>query len=351
VFDSRSKLPMADYAVVLLILAVVGSAGYMQGVAVGILAAVFLFIHNYSRVGIITHALTGAERQSNVDRPLMHQRILLELGAQTYVLKLQGFLFFGTANGLLNDIRNRLQDTALAPLRFVVLDFRRVSGLDSSATVSLLKAQRLAEQSSFYLVLTSLPAHVHSQLKKAGFQTERDGSCKLFRDLDHGIEWCEERILTPDLAGQIEAPTSLVAQLEQIWPNPGSVQKLMPYLERQTLDRGAYLIRQGDNSNCLYFVESGELTAQLEINDRTTHRLRRQGAGTVLGELGLFLGVPRTASVVAEMFSVVYRLSADSLRRLKAEDPHLAADFHEFLVRYLAERVVNCNRAIRAMSE
>ena len=63
------------------------------------------------------------------------------------------------------------------------------------------------------------------------------------------------------------------------------------------------------------------------------------------------LGVPRTASVVVEKPCVVYELSADALQRLKREAPEVAAEFHEFLVRYMAERIVNCNKTIRALAE
>jgi SulP family sulfate permease len=79
--------------------------------------------------------------------------------------------------------------------------------------------------------------------------------------------------------------------------------------------------------------------------------LRRQRAGTVLGELGLFLGVPRTASVVTESPCVFYRLSRVALERLKHENPVLSGEFHEFLVRYLSERVVNSNQTIRSLAE
>ena len=65
----------------------------------------------------------------------------------------------------------------------------------------------------------------------------------------------------------------------------------------------------------------------------------------------MFLGVPRTASVVTETDCVVHRLSAEALQRMRREEPEVAADFHEFLVRYLAERIVNCNKTIRALAE
>jgi SulP family sulfate permease len=125
----------------------------------------------------------------------------------------------------------------------------------------------------------------------------------------------------------------------------------MTYLERITIEPGMYLIRQGDAADALYFLESGEVTTLLELGNGQTQRLRRQAGGTVLGELGLFLGVPRTASVVVELPSVAYRLSASSLAEMKRVDPDVAREFYEFLVRYMAERIVNCNRTIRALAE
>lgn len=75
---ARARLPRADYAVVLLILGAIGALGYVQGVAVGVLAAVILFVHNYSRVSVVTHTLSAADHPSNVDRPPGHRRLLAE---------------------------------------------------------------------------------------------------------------------------------------------------------------------------------------------------------------------------------------------------------------------------------
>ena len=352
-YDAWFKLPMADYAVVLLILGVIGTVGYLEGVGFGILAAVFLFIHNYSRVGVIMHALTGVERQSNVDRPLLDQRLLREKGKQIYVLKLQGFIFFGTANSLLNDIRTRVENPQLPPLRFAVLDFRRVSGIDSSAVLSLAKTRQLATKHKFMLVLTDLPAQILQQLRRGGFERDVDTTYHFFADLDHSIEWCEERILKLERSPGTIPNANLRETLGQNWPNghSNSVDRFFTYLEQQKVSADAHLIRQGDSADALYFVESGEVTTMLELADGGTQRLRRQGSGTVVGELGLFLGVPRTASIVTNEPCLVYRLSASSLDRMKRDEPEVAADFYQFVTRVLAERVVNCTKSIRALSE
>ena len=70
-----------------------------------------------------------------------------------------------------------------------------------------------------------------------------------------------------------------------------------------------------------------------------------------MGELGLFLGVQRTASVVTNKECLVLRLSASALEKMKAKEPALVSDFYEFMVKILAERVVNCNKTIRTLSE
>src|SRR5215471_15841944 len=68
VYLAYKTLTRLDYFVVLLILGVVGFVGYPEGVGVGIVAAVVMFIHNYSRVEVVTHSYSGADLRSNVER-------------------------------------------------------------------------------------------------------------------------------------------------------------------------------------------------------------------------------------------------------------------------------------------
>ena len=90
------KLSRTDYAVVLLILVVIGATNFLIGVGVGLVAMIVLFVLNYSRINVVHHALSGAELRSNVERCAYHQRALTEkLGQHIYILELQGFLFLG----------------------------------------------------------------------------------------------------------------------------------------------------------------------------------------------------------------------------------------------------------------
>jgi SulP family sulfate permease len=59
----------------------------------------------------------------------------------------------------------------------------------------------------------------------------------------------------------------------------------------------------------------------------------------------------RTASVIASRNSTVYRLSGQALKEMQEQDPEIAALFHEWIVRLLAERLVDNNRTIEALME
>jgi SulP family sulfate permease len=277
-------------------------------------------------------------------------KCLRECGAHIYVLHLQGFLFFGTANDLLNDVRRRAEQGGGHALKYVVMDFRRVSGIDSSAAFSLCKVHQLARRLGFELILTHVAKDIARQLALGGLQPADSGSLRFFPDLDHGLEWCEQALLATHHQNN-GVHSDLAAQLEDIWPKEVPSSRLMPYLEPQRVARDTHLIRQSDPSESLYFIGSGRVTARLELANGRWVRLRSMGAGTVVGEVGMFLGGQRMASVVTEADCEVYRLSAEALERMQREDPALALAFHQFVIRLLAERLTTMSNMVRGLQE
>ncbi len=350
VFEAHRTLTSVDYGVVILILAVVSTVGYPEGVGVGIIAAVVMFIHNYSRVDVVTHAFSGTELRSNVERPVRDLRTLSEQGEQIYVLRLQGFIFFGTANHLLHEVRERWADARRPGLRFAIMDFRRVTGLDSSAVFSLGKVQRLARKEGFSLLMSQVSPLILSQLERGGLDANRDDVFRLFPDLDHALEWCEDRLLAGQ--GKRNGESLRVAeQLKDAWPPGVEPRCLMPYLERVEVPASTHLIRQSEPSEALYFIESGRLTAWLEFENGRALRLRSMGAGTVVGEVGLFLGGVRGASVVTEQPCTLYRLSSEALERMNRENPNLSLTFHRYLICLLGERLTSNSKLLRRTVE
>jgi SulP family sulfate permease len=108
-------------------------------------------------------------------------------------------------------------------------------------------------------------------------------------------------------------------------------------------------MRQGDQPDEMYFIEAGLISAQLELPDGKIMRLRSMRGGTTVGEMGMYLGNVRTASVVAGRPSTVYKLSGNSLREMEKDDPEIAAFLHQWIASLLAERLADNNRTIEAL--
>jgi SulP family sulfate permease len=348
VVEGWSRLSRTDYAVVLLILVVTAATDFLIGVGVGLIVMTILFALNYSRIDVVHHALSGAEITSNVERFAHHRRVLTELGKHTYVLELRGFIFFGTANALLERIRARVADTGQLPVRYIVLDFRRVTGLDSSAVFSFVKCKQLAEAHDMTLVLTHISEEIQHQFELGGLLGISE-DVRIFPDLDRGLEWCENQLLEVEQIAKIRVPTTLREQLADSGFETVHTTRLMEFLEWVEVEEGEYLIRQGDEADDLYFIEQGTVSVILELESGQQVRLQTLGLGTIVGELGLYLQTTRTASVTADSPTIAYRLTRTALSEMREKEPELAATFHEFAVRLLSERLATANHALEAV--
>lgn len=270
-----------------------------------------------------------------------------EQGSRIYIVQLQNFIFFGTANTLLNQIRQRLSNPEQQKLQFVVLDFRLVNGVDSSAALSFVKLRQTTDKNQIYLVFTALQSAVTQLLEQSGALTTATPYCQVFPDLDRGLEWCETQILKLEPATDTVVP--LAAQLAQLFPNPASVQEFMSYLEPQQLPEGDFLFKQGDSPDGLYLLESGQVSVLLELPNGLNKRLRTFNSGTILGEMGLYAKAPRSAAIKADQFSHLYYLSTAAFSRMETEAPLLAITFHKFVVGLLAERLKNREEELKSL--
>lgn len=348
--DSRRVLPWTDYLLIWVILGIIVSVGFLPAIAVGVLVAAILFVISYSRVSIIRNTLSGQSFQSNVDRPKTHRDLLQQRGAEIHILRLQGFIFFGTIQAILNQVRQRLADESRPRLGYLVLDFQRVTRLDSSAVFGITRLKQLTHSNNIHMVWTQVADGIQGQLERGGLVDKSDDSFIILPTLDHGVEWCENRILAQHGTANLTAFIEPVGtQLRRAFPGIESVGDFMKYLERQGIAQGEYLMHRGDPPTEMYFVEEGMVTAQLETEDGQIVRLRSMRGGTTVGEMGLYMGIPRTADVIASRSSIVYRLSAEALGKMRKDDPEVAALLHEWIARQLAERLAASNRTIEAL--
>ena len=336
--DVRRSLPVGEHLIVLAILVTIATKGLLAGLVIGLVLAVVLFAVNYGRLDPVHEIEFGTAYRSNVERPPDERLALQGLADRVQILRLNGYVFFGAASGLLERMRRRVEN---GPVRFLLVDLRRVTGMDASAVLSFRKAAQLAEVDGFELVFAGVPDGVQGQLRRGGVVATA-GIVRFEPDLDRGLQWCEDGLLQapPPVVTGADASTEILADLPP---------HLRPYLERMSIEEGTVLIRQGDPPDDMYVLESGRLRIELETPAGTRMRMSTVRAGVVVGEIALYTGVPRTADVVAETPSVLLRLSRTSIERLEAEDPQTAAALHRWLATTLAGRLTDSQRAFSAL--
>ena len=343
-YSTWSRVPKTDYTIILLIFLVIGTVGFLEGVITGLLMSVVLFVVSYSKVEIIKHELTGKTFHSNVERSESLKKIIDDSGDQTLILPLQGFIFFGSANRLLERIKLHLQSQNEKNLKYLVFDFKQVTGVDSSTINSFNKLRILAELDNFQVLFCNLTPQIISQFEAEGLFADSMDLFLKFDDLDHGMEWCEEQIISETTIGSNKQKE----EIDEIKLFEEKFADLLIYFESKDINQNTTLIEQGNDPEGLYFIKSGRVTVEL-LSSNNKIRLKSMGTGTVVGEVSLYLKTQATASVISNTACKTYFLSHENFEKLNKEDPERAAELHTYIVKLLSDRLAKSNATIQAL--
>ncbi len=346
-FDTRRRMPLSEWIIVVLILLTVIFVDFMVGLGVGLLVSSIVFVVKYSRLPVVRFRASGAERRSTVDRSPHANQTLSDLGECIETVQLQGYLFFGTADQVVDLLRQRLADKEKLPLRFVILDFRSVSGVDSAAITCFVKIWKLVSATDVEVYFTNTPEDLVHHLALHGLDFESDPRMFLEPDIDHALERTEDAILGHQ--DSVDLNASLLNHLtDMIGPHP----RLPDLIDRMTLlqlTTNGVLIRQGEEASDMFFVVTGRVRVQVTLPNGRKMRLRTMLGGAIVGEIAFYRKQRRTADVIVDVPSDVFRLSEEDLEKMEAEDPGLAALLHRIMASNLSEKLTVANRMIQAI--
>jgi sulfate permease, SulP family len=343
-----------EFAVVLLILFVIVMTDYLTGVFIGLLAMIILFAIRYSRVRVILRSYTVGEVFSTVERPEADILLLEKFGSAVQIYELQGFLFFGTANVILDSLKHRLSQLNDPAPFLLLVDFSAVTGIDSSAALSFQKTLHLADEHGIRLVLTGASTQVRARLEldHKGVSSQK---MQIMDDLDHGLEWCEDQVLTskgPTKPVTILATTdrlsTIIPTLIMTGLNEDMATRAVPYFSQVDLAAGDILIRKGDPAGDVYILASGQVSIYQESEKGVT-RLRSMGPGSIIGEIAFYLNHFRSANVYVDQPSRVVCMSYTNLEQIREEDPRLSSALQEMLGRQLAIKLWKDERKFTAL--
>ena len=335
-WDLRKELGRIDLAQVVSILACVIVFGYVVGFLAGLLAACIFFVVNYSHMPYIRLDTTLATARSSVIRDVADQRYLTEAGAACRIGRFEGFIFFGVANSIYEWY------SAAPPGRFqvLVLDFSHAKGIDQSAVAVLQKIVRNEAAHGRRLIL-ALSDAIHGLFRPAA--DEHHGGPCIVHSFDAALELAEEMLLREREA---DAPVGNAVAGLNFLDTEQEQRDFAAYLDEVRLKPGDTLFDEGQACDETYFVAAGRLDVVKKGVHNIPVRLAKVVSGSMIGEIALYSGRPRGASVIAVEPATLRMLTREAWERMKRERPDLSSRFDHHVILSLANTVGRVNAAL-----
>ena len=343
IIQSRRRLSLLEYLSLLAIIVIIVQWGFIAGILIGVVIGCATFALSASRIDSIKFSFNGSEYRSSLDRSRDDQALLAAHGGEVQGLNLQSYLFFGSANRLYQHVKALL---ARHPeCRFLVFDFKLVTGIDSSAAYSFAQIKRTAHDLGIKLVLVHLPVAAEKTLRSSEFISNE---VNVIAELDHALEWCENEIIAQHQCREQEE-ASLRDWFAKILGTEHDAVELMHRCQRIEVDAGETIVRAGDAADSMHFILDGRVGVMIPADEGRTTRVRSLGRYTTIGEMGLVSHAPRNATIQAEVASILYILSTRQFEAIKSEDPALSQKLLTYFVSVMAERLTFANRTIAVL--
>jgi SulP family sulfate permease len=340
VFDAARRISALDYLLLLAVAGIILQWGFLAGIVAGITIACIVFAAGASQVSVIKFSFDGGEFRSMLDRSPDDTRILAARPHAIQGLILQSYLFFGSANRVYEHVKDLFAQRP--ECRFVLFDFRHVTGMDSSAMHSFLQIRRLAEENGASIILVHVPP---AQRRFFSFAVP---GLSLFDTLDEALEHCENRIILGQAHALADA-ADFAAWLGKTFGGAEAAARLLAACTRRDVHGGDVVASQGAAADCLFFVASGRVGIFAALDDGRETRVRSLGPHTTIGEMGLVTGGVRSATVRAEADSVLYELGVEAFDRLQVQEPRLGQALLTFFMAVTADRLRFATRLVSVL--
>lgn len=339
---SQRRTLLANYFVMLSVVAIAVLSNLITAVFFGVLAAMFLFVRRNSG-SIVYRELHGDAHRSLRQRSLSRMRELEREGWRIVLLELKGALFFGTADQL-----SREAERVAAKADYLILDFRHVTEIDVTGLRILQQAAVRVGASHCRLLFASIrPLGTRGRmLSSAGVETVVPQRY-WFDTADTALQWAEDDLLERfDLPEPRERMLDVAETQLGRGLRPNELAILESHLEQIEYEPDALVFRAGDDADGLFVLRKGCVSVSLQ-GAQGRKRLASFAQGVVFGELGLLDGGPRSANVVADEASVALRLKRKAFEKIRTENPELAAKLLFNLGVEMATRLRYTNRELQ----
>jgi len=348
----RSRSTILDFGVIVIVVIVAESVSLIAASAVGVGLAILLFLREQIGGSVVYRRMLGTEVFSRRVRLPEEIAVLERCGDRTAIFELQGSLFFGTANQLLTALEPDLKQR-----KYVVLDMRRVQGVDVTAARVLEQAEDTLAERGGFLLFCHFALHLPSGQDLAQYfertgivRPERSG--RIFSTRDDALLWIEDHILAENLPSH---PPEVLLDLREIGIFSGRKEEtllaLEACMEKRSYTAGERIFALDDPGQGLILIRRGAIRIQIPLGDKVMYHAGTYGRGDFIGEIAFLDRKPRSAEAIALVDTDVYLLSRDRFDGLAEEHKRIAIQLLEAVASTLAARLRSTDKQLRALQE
>jgi len=337
----RRKTTRTDGMIAVLVTGVTVAYDLMIAVGIGVLIAVFQFVHEQIKVPMIRSRSTVAQRSSLRRRPERERDLLAEHGEKIIRYELQGNLFFGTVDLLFSEIVKDLDRPA-----WVIFDMARVNQVDLTAAKLFQQMAARLESHGGELIFTTvrqgkgLGRKVGKTFRKINPHSSTV-KVKTFIDADESLEYAENALLAS--LGEAKPLTELIVSVDEIELfkdlSQEQLNALTQVLRVEIHPAGNTLFHSGEFGDELFIIIRGEVDVTLPYGSRHYKRLATFGPGTFFGEVCFLHAGKRTADARVTEETELYVLNKASFEQLQQHSPAAAISILTALGEALSEHL------------
>ncbi|KAF2189622.1 hypothetical protein K469DRAFT_658613 [Zopfia rhizophila CBS 207.26] len=204
VWDTFGKLHKLEYLTIIAIVLIMGVYDFVVGIFTGIVLACLNYVVQSSRTPAVRASYSGDVAESTVRRPRADRRYLSKVRGQIRVIKLSGFLFFGTIVSVEEYMRSLIDEENYQkqPMSFIIVDFSHVTDADFSSSEGFQRINRILSRKNIKFILSgiSFTSKVGQALQNVGLLDPEKGDeeappPEVFEDLNTALEACENELL------------------------------------------------------------------------------------------------------------------------------------------------------------
>lgn len=350
----KKKSALENLLIILSVTIITVSIDLIVAVGIGLIIASFLFVKEQIGKTIVRRRYTGDLVHSKKVRDSESMRLLERLGDNIVIYELNGSLFFGTCDKLLNEIEKDINKMC------IILDLKRVNTVDlTGAQLIRQLVDRVHERNNALLLsYLDMPGERDKERLRKFLEdldiTTAVGDAHIFVDTDHALEWAEDTLIQRERAERQKSLKKLALKNLAVFQalNDIQLEVVGKYLQPKSFRKREIVFKEGEKGDGVYFILSGYVSVLADFSQNGhAHRLATFAEGVFFGDMAILEGQPRSATVRAEADTELLFMKKEDFQLLTETEPALATRMLLGISRELSYRLRVTTAEVRALAE